>query len=293
MNPQTTESIICAALSKKIGAEISDMQLQAVHGGSINNAYKVDISRQFVFFCKINSVTKYPALFKKEANGLDMLRTQNIILTPQIIACESVDEYQVLILEWIDQGEKTEKFWTIFGEQLAKLHYVSNNYFGSVEDNYMGALTQSNNRTVDWVTFLIEERFKPQVKLATEKHLLDINHARHFENLYKKLQYIFPTENPSLLHGDLWAGNFICNKDNNPVLIDPAIYFGHRSMDLAMTTLFGGFDNRFYESYNYHYPFPHNHQEQWEICNLYPLLIHLNLFGKSYLSDIIHIIRNH
>jgi len=92
------------------------------------------------------------------------------------------------------------------------------------------------------------------------------------------------------LHGDLWSGNFLCKENSELVLIDPAVYFGHRSIDLAMTTLFGGFHKTFYESYHYHFSFPDNYREQWEICNLYPLLIHLNLFGKNYLADILHTI---
>jgi protein-ribulosamine 3-kinase len=107
-----------------------------------------------------------------------------------------------------------------------------------------------------------------------------------FENLYRELESVFDIEQPSLLHGDLWNGNFMCDQNSEPVLIDPALYFGHRSMDLAMTALFGGFEKSFYEAYNYHFPFPNNYREQWEICNLYPLLIHLNLFGAGYLGQI-------
>ena len=103
---------------------------------------------------------------------------------------------------------------------------------------------------------------------------------------YTNIPGIFNEEEPCLLHGDLWSGNFMCNRDAEPVLVDPAVYFGHRSMDLGMTTLFGGFSSEFYEAYHYHYPFPANYKEQWEICNLYPLLIHLLLFGQSYFPSI-------
>ncbi len=133
----------------------------------------------------------------------------------------------------------------------------------------------------------------PQVKLASDKHLLPSSHAARFERLYERLPAIFPPEPPALLHGDLWSGNFLCNHRQQPVLIDPAVYYGHRSMDMAMTTLFGGFDKPFYDSYHYHYPLPPNYREQWEICNLYPLLIHLNLFGLGYLADILHTIQRY
>ncbi|HKB43117.1 MAG TPA: fructosamine kinase family protein, partial [Chitinophagaceae bacterium] len=163
--------------------------------------------------------------------------------------------------------------------------------FGFAEDNYMGALPQMNTQKENWIDFFIHCRLQPQIKLAVEKKLIRAKHIATFENLYSKLLFIFNDENSSLLHGDLWAGNFMCNENSQTVLIDPAVYFGHRSMDLAMTTLFGGFDKLFYESYNYYFPFPHNYDEQWEICNLYPLLIHLNLFGSSYLGQIESILR--
>jgi len=107
------------------------------------------------------------------------------------------------------------------------------------------------------------------------------------------LSNIFATEPPALLHGDLWSGNYLCSATGQPVLIDPAVYYGHRNMDMAMTTLFGGFDALFYESYHYHFPLPANYRQQWEVCNLYPLLIHLNLFGKSYLANILNTIRQY
>jgi fructosamine-3-kinase len=157
----------------------------------------------------------------------------------------------------------------------------------------MGALPQINQWAGNWTEFFIHQRLRPQVKLALDHHLLDPAHAAQFEKLYQRLNELFAVEPPALLHGDLWSGNYMCDSSENPVLIDPAIYYGHRNMDLAMTTLFGGFDDLFYESYQYHYPLPANYRQQWEICNLYPLLIHLNLFGKSYLSGILDTIRRY
>ena len=124
-----------------------------------------------------------------------------------------------------------------------------------------------------------------------QNHLLENQDIDRFESLYTKLENVYIEENYSLLHGDLWSGNYICDRDKNPVLIDPAVYYGSRHMDLAMTTLFGGFDKKFYEVYNHYHPLPSNYRMIWDICNLYPLLIHLNLFGRSYLSSILSIIR--
>jgi fructosamine-3-kinase len=270
----------------KLNLQFFSLQFYSVGGGSINDTYQVRADNHPKFFLKINSVTKYPDLFQKEKTGLELLCQQKIIQVPVIIGTGEIDGFQFLLLEWIEGGIKSEKFWESFGEQLAALHHVTNSYFGFEEDNYMGALPQINHQQTNWIEFFIHCRLQPQIDLGKQKHLLQAKHVGAFENLYQYLPTIFENKASSLLHGDLWSGNYMCNLDSKPVLIDPAVYFGHRSMDLAMTTLFGGFDKIFYESYNYHFPFPKNYHEQWEVCNLYPLLIHLNLFGSGYLSQI-------
>ena len=133
---------------------------------------------------------------------------------------------------------------------------------------------------------------EPLVRLCSSNGLNSADQIKLFESLYNRLPDLFnEDEPPSLVHGDLWSGNFICNQEGQPVLIDPAVYFGHRSVDLAMTTLFGGFNPPFYEAYHYHYPFPDNYKMQWPVCNLYPLLIHVFLFGRAYLSQVDDILK--
>lgn len=264
----------------------------AIGGGSINHTYRIKTGKQS-FFCKINSHADFPGMFEAEQNGLALLAQQQVIRIPRVIAHEQKDDAQILILEWIEQGLRSGAFWETFGRQLAALHHVQHNEFGLATDNYMGALPQDNKPNSSWTAFFIHQRLQPQVKLALDHKLLEPAHAKQFEKLYQQLSVIFPAEPPVLVHGDLWSGNFLCDDKGKPVLIDPAVYYGHRSMDMAMTTLFGGFDARFYESYNYHFPLPANYRQQWEVCNLYPLLIHLNLFGKSYLADILNTIRQY
>jgi len=259
---------------------------EPVGGGSINDTYQLISNSTSRFFLKINSATRYPQLFEKEKAGLEFLRKQNIIRVPSVLLCEETEGDQLLLLEWIEGGLKSEKFWQLFGEQLAALHHVTNSRFGFEVDNYMGALPQLNQQRNNWIEFFIHNRLHPQIQIAGEQRLLTTKHVTEFEDLYLKLPGIFNEEKPSLLHGDLWNGNFICDEQSCPVLIDPAIYFGHRSVDLGMTTLFGGFDRIFYDSYQHHFPLPPNYREEWQICNLYPLLIHLNLFGKGYLHQI-------
>ena len=274
------------------GAVPASLSFTPVGGGSINETYRITAGERS-FFCKINSLATFPSLFTCEQKGLDLLAQQAIIRVPEVAVCAHAGNEQILIMEWIEQGLKTSTFWQTFGEQLAALHHVQGGSFGLNTDNYMGALPQNNQPTDNWIDFFIHQRLQPQVQLAINRRLMEPAHAHLFEKLYQQLGSIFEVEPAALLHGDLWSGNFLCDDTGKPVLIDPAVYYGHRCIDLAMTTLFGGFDALFYESYQYHFPLPSNYRQQWEVCNLYPLLIHLNLFGKSYLADILNTIRRY
>lgn len=266
--------------------------IRPISGGSINGAFQIATDSNNRWFAKFNDAHHFPHLFVTESRGLSLLQQTGIFHTPNTIACTQIGNTQVLILDWIDEGPQTPAFWHNFGESLARLHQTTSPFFGLEENNYMGALPQDNTPSSEWVEFFMQNRLIPQIQLAANKGLLDKTFLKHFERLYNFLPEIFPPEPPSLLHGDLWSGNFLCNANSAPVLIDPAVYYGHRSIDLGMTTLFGGFDPVFYDAYHHHYPLPANHRLQWQISNLYPLLIHLNLFGRSYLSNIFHTIQH-
>jgi protein-ribulosamine 3-kinase len=301
-----------------------EFSCQPVGGGSINSAFQVLTKSNKRWFGKFNNGQDFPGLFIKESNGLALLRRLGPIRVPAVVACEEVEDTQVLLLEWIDEGLRTDDFWRQFGQQLALQHQVSPPKsevppssvttpppasgviplastppasrvpppaFGLGENNYMGALVQDNTPSPTWVEFFRDRRLEPQVRSAIDAGLIDRSTLGHFQRLYTRLPDFFPVEPPSLVHGDLWSGNFLCDTAGQPVLIDPAVYFGHRHMDLAMTTLFGGFEPAFYEAYHYHYPLPPHCHQQWEIANLYPLLIHLNLFGLGYKGNILHTIR--
>lgn len=263
----------------------ASLQIQAVGDSSINSTFQITASDQAIF-CKVNSATKFPHLFRSESAGLKLLAKQAILKTPKIIDLLETNCHQVLLLEWIQSGTPTLAFWKTFGEHLAHLHKVTQTHFGLHTDNYMGVVPQVNTLTSNWPIFFIQQRLQPLVQQCHDQDLLSAKQVALFENLYQRISLLFEQEPPALLHGDLWSGNFMCTIDQQPILIDPAVYFGHRSMDLGMTTLFGGFSPVFYEAYNYHYPLPSNYKEQWTVCNLYPLLIHLILFGKSYLPSI-------
>lgn len=270
-------------LSQKLQNPV--LEIKSVGGGCINQTYKITTADKY-FFCKLNSASKFPHLFEKEKNGLELIQKYNVIKTPGIIDYSIIGNEQILTLEWIEEGNRKDEFWKTFGQQLAALHQISTEEFGLKEDNYMGSVPQINRQEKNWVLFFRANRLEPLVKLCVNKNLLQPKHQEQFEILYQRLLQIFDNEKPALIHGDLWSGNYMCDKKGMPVLIDPAVYFGHRSVDLAMTTLFGGFHKSFYQAYHHYFPLPENYREQWNACNLYPLLIHLYLFGKSYLSKI-------
>lgn len=284
-------SFLKAELSSHLNIPIQSINYAPVGGGSINQTFRLTINNNQHFFCKINSASQFPLLFEKEKSGLVLLAEQKVIQTPHIIMCEVHQDWQILVLEWIEQGLKTTQSWKHFGEQLAQLHSISwiengQSRFGLTENNYMGALPQLNDPAGDWVAFFIEKRLRPQTKMAFDAGLLSSSHLQQFEQLYRALPNLFPPAPSCLLHGDLWSGNFLIDVQEQPVLIDPAVYYGHNAIDMGMTTLFGGFDPVFYEAYHYHHAPESHYQEQWDICNLYPLLIHLNLFGSGYRHDI-------
>lgn len=260
---------------------------QSVGGGSINEAWRIS-NNSFTAFCKLNSATEFPQLFQKEAAGLQLLSTNGSLKTPRVLDCFEARDRQILLLEWIEPGERTEAFWKTFGEGLARMHEYKGSRYGWDTDNYMGSVPQQNAPLDSWTEFFFQRRLLPLCQLCASR--LPLADRRRIEALGSRLSEFFAEKGPVLLHGDLWSGNFLCSRDEDPVLIDPAVYFGHPAVDLGMTTLFGGFHPLFYQAYRYHAP-RQTDALQWEICNLYPLLIHLYLFGTGYLSAIQRILQ--
>ena len=245
-------------------------------GGDINQTCKLDTSSG-VFCLKYNSADKFPAMFEKEAQGLRLLQGAGDLRVPAVITDNSLSAYSYLLLEFIDSEKEIDRFMFHFGESLARLHDNSSDFFGLDHDNYMGSLPQSNNPHDDWFEFFVAERLLKQVALARDSGLLDHATTTLFDQLFVRLDRLLAKDLPALLHGDLWSGNYMVSETGEACLIDPAVYFGHREVDLAMTTLFGGFSDDFYNGYESHHPLEQGWKERLEIYNLYPLLIHLNL----------------
>ncbi|MDN5349992.1 MAG: hypothetical protein PWQ54_1388 [Bacteroidales bacterium] len=285
MIPLAIVSLLEELLKKHTGNEALIDQTQAVGGGSINAAYRIRYAGQD-FFLKYNQAKRYPKMFELEAKGLRILSKTKKIRLPEVIGQGEAGQNAFLLLEHIETDYPDHNFWEIFGKELADLHRETNQTFGLDHNNYIGSLPQNNSPAPSWSEFFIAQRLKPQLKMAAEKGMVNTTILNYFEKLYAKLPGLFPEEAPALLHGDLWSGNFLCDSNKTPVLIDPAVYYGHREMDLAMSKLFGGFSPRFYEAYHAAFPLEKGWQERVDLCNLYPLLVHVNLFGGGYVGQL-------
>ena len=259
-------------------------------GGCINDCFTLKTSSG-KFFLKKNEAKRFPKMFETEAKGLELLNETVPGIAPKVISHAEFNDEQLLILENIEKGSVQKEFWNDFAKKLAFLHRKSSNHFGLDHDNYIGSLPQSNKKHNDWNSFFILERIEPQLKLAIDARELPSTIHRNFEKLFSKLEEIFPAEKPSLLHGDLWSGNYMIGNDGWVKLIDPAVYFGFRETDLAMSKLFSGFDSSLYKFYHEFFPLENGFEKRVDICNLYPLLVHVNLFGGHYAQEVMSIVR--
>lgn len=262
-----------------------------ISGGSINNAYQLLIDGKS-YFLKTNKARLYPGMFEAEARGLELLGKASVLRVPEVFytGVEGNDSY--ILMTWLEAGARRKDFHTNFGKGLAKLHRHSSGNFGLDHSNYIGSLVQSNTFNPDWTSFFIEERLFPQLEMALGKSALPSGASGLFNAFFRELPSVFPKEKPALLHGDLWSGNYITGPDGAAAIIDPAVYYGHREMDIAMSRLFGGFGSEFYESYNDEFPLEKGWETRVQVCNLYPLLVHVNLFEGGYASQVMDIVRN-
>jgi protein-ribulosamine 3-kinase len=283
---QKTKFEIEISLNNKI------VKTENLAGGSINNAFKITDSKGNVHFLKINTSTP-PDMFIKEAHGLNELQKAEAIKIPRAIVYSD----KFIVTEFISLGNKSKNFFEKFGRNFAQLHKFRGKFFGFYEDNYIGSNPQKNipenNESLDWTAFYFRNRLLFQFKLAEKNGYATDELRKYFSKLENKIEVILKdsTEKPSLLHGDLWSGNFLVDENGDACIIDPAVYYGNREADLAMTKLFGGYTDEFYKSYSEVYPMKDGWEFRENIYKLYHVINHLNLFGLGYYSQALSLIK--
>lgn len=258
----------------------------SVAGGCINNGTRIETSAGGAFFLKSNDNAPED-MFAREAEGLEALRSGQGPRFPQVYLVGS----DFLLLEDLAPATRTADYWATLGRQLAQLHQRRKAEFGFDHDNYIGSTPQPNSWMEDGFDFFAEQRLGFQARQARDKGLLTRQEAAQVDNLAARLPELIPAQAASLSHGDLWGGNAISDTKGEPALIDPAAHYGWPEAELAMTSLFGGFDAEFYASYEESSSLERDWRARFPIYNLYHLLNHLNLFGRSYHGQVMSILR--
>ena len=275
---------LAAALSAATGRHVAAGPEMAVGGGSINACHRWP-SREGPLFVKL-APRDQASMFEAEAAGLEELARAKALRVPRVLGLGEAGEQSFLALEWIEFGVTTARSEQRLGELLAVQHRVGAECFGWHRDNTIGRTPQVNTPDRDWVRFYVERRLRFQLELASRQ-----GHAGHLTErggrLCERVALFFVDHRPvpSLLHGDLWGGNWATDAEGQPVVFDPAVHFGDREADLAMTHLFGGFGAPFYEAYAAAWPLDPGEPERRTLYNLYHVLNHLNLFGGGYLRQ--------
>ncbi len=282
-------SYLNTSLPGVLGKEGVLSDLIPVGGGSINEAYAFTYAGS-KYFLKVNRAKRFPGMFAVEAKGLGLLASNSSLVVPKVVHAAIRDEEQYLVLEFLERRSEDGEFFHGLGKGLAELHKHTNERFGLDHSNYIGSLPQDNTQKTSWNEFFICNRMEPLLKQAMDEGKLPATSRKNFESLFRKLDEVFPMEKPALLHGDLWSGNKM-SAVNGPCIFDPAVYYGHREVDIAMTQLFGGFTSDFYRGYNDTFALEKGLEERISVFNLYPLLVHTVLFGSGYAQDVLATIR--
>lgn len=287
-------TLLSDTISQTLDTPFQIINAHALSGGDIHSAYRLHTA-DGDYFLKLNQLDR-AALLQTEANSLNKLAENHSMLLPKVIAQGTLSDRNPqawLLLSYLALSHKGDDFQR--GKDLALLHHQINpdHQFGWFEDNYIGLTPQLNTWHSNWVEFYGQQRLLPQLKLAA-KHQAPKPLLADGLELIKKLPYFFEDYQPkaSLLHGDLWAGNSGFDQQGNPVFFDPASYYGDRETDLAMTELFGGYGVEFYQGYQQVFPMHAGYEQRKTLYQLYHILNHFNLFGKSYLRQVERMIQS-
>ena len=292
-----------ASLTKRLSDEVGEVRsFQTLGGGCIANAGRLETSSG-TYFMKWSD-GEAQKTFAPEADGLQALRAAgSTLVIPEVAAVSGRGELPgFLVLDWIEDGPRGADYWQGLGEGLAEMHRHTSRGgradsdaakpYGFDDDNFIGRLPQKNGWHDRWPDFFRVERLAPQVEMARSSGRWRSGWDDPLDQLSSTLGDILPASpEASVLHGDLWSGNILATAEGRPAIIDPAVYYGHREADLAMTELFGGFQQGFYDAYDDAWPIDNGYDERREIYNLYHLINHLNHFGSSYAGRVEAILR--
>ena len=274
-----------AALASALGSAVATTR--GIAGGDINRAYEIALADGRRLFVKTNDRAPR-GMFAAEARGLGWLGEAGALRIPKVVAVAGPeDPQQFLVLELVATGAPARDFDEKLGRGLAALHRCGAAGFGLDHDNFIGWLPQANAAAGSWPEFYRARRLEAQLRRAADEGRASPRMRQGFDRLFRELDELCgPAEPPARLHGDLWGGNLLCDDRGGPCLIDPAVYGGHREIDLAMMRLFGGFGPRVFDAYDEAWPLADGHRERVSLYQLYPLMVHVNLFGGSYIGSV-------
>lgn len=273
---------IDAHISRVTGEKFQSQHKRSVGGGCINQGYAVS-DGELTYFVKLNQASQV-AMFEAEMLGLQQMYDTQTIRVPQPICWGIAGSSGYIVLEWLEMGGGNNSSWGEMGRRLAAMHKAtSSKGFGWDMNNTIGSTPQINTWTADWVEFYTKHRIGYQLQIARRRG----GNFPQQDDLLAAIPDLLADHQvqPSLVHGDLWGGNAGCTVAGEPVIFDPATYFGDREVDLAMTELFGGFPAAFYQGYNTVWPVDSGYAARKTLYNLYHILNHFNLFGGSYAAQ--------
>ena len=276
---------LALSLEERLGQRVT--RASRLSGGDIHDAFRVELEDGARWFVK-SSPSAPPGLFPAEARGLELLRGSGTLRVPKVcVVSEPHDPVRFLVLELVEPGRPAPSFDERLGRGLAELHRVHAPVFGLDHDNFIGSLPQANGPLPTWAEFLCVRRLEPQLARAVDSGRASYAMRRGFQRLFARLSALVgPEEPPCLVHGDLWSGNVHVAASGEPCLLDPAVYGGHREVDLAMMRLFGGFAESAFAAYEESFPLQPGAGDRVPLYQLYPLLVHVNLFGGSYAASV-------
>ena len=277
-------------LSEQLSFELKSSS--SLSGGDISDTHKLSTSLGDLVIKRNDA--NLNLMLKREAEGLQLLRENtDFIRIPEVLLQGTFEQDSFLVIEYIQPGNPKQDSHINFGKALAQLHSNTQEKWGMEGTNYIGSLPQENRLHNTWEELYWQERISPQLKRALYNGYLKQEDIPKGTNAVQLFKEVFSPHAPALLHGDLWNGNYFFDTEGKPVLIDPSVYYGHPMMDIGMAHLFGGFSSDFFESYYSENPITGNKTTQIELAQLYYLLVHLNLFGTSYLGSVKNILEKY